>query len=106
MSITALQGSNAQAVGYNQPAIYIIELYFFNKWSSNFKIIKIQAVVIGNVDAKADAKKTIDNSENEKQMQTCWRTTFKQFGFSFQKNVAPQHLIPICFAYKTWILVK
>ena len=60
-------------------------------------MMKIQAVVIVNFDAKTDAKRTVDNSETEKQMQT----NFKQFGFSFQKKAAPQHLIPICFAYKT-----
>ena len=59
--------------------------------------MKIQAVVIVNFDAKTDAKRTVDNSETEKQMQT----NFKQFGFSFQKKVTPQYLIPICFAYKT-----
>ena len=47
-------------------------------------MMKIQAVVIVNVDAKTDAKRTIDNSETEKQMQT----NFKQFGFSFQKRVS------------------
>ena len=60
-------------------------------------MMKIQAVVIVNFDAKTDAKRNIDNSETEKQMQT----KCKQFGFSFQKKVTPQHLIPICFAYKT-----
>ena len=60
-------------------------------------MMKIQAVVIANVDTKTDAKRTIDNSETEKQMQI----SFKQFGFSFQKKVTPQHFIPICFAYKT-----
>ena len=34
---------------------------------------------------KTDAKRTIDNSETEKQMQI----NFKQFGFSFQKKVTP-----------------
>ena len=48
-------------------------------------MMKIQAVVIVNVDAKTDAKRTIDNSETEKQMQI----NFKQFGFSFQKKVTP-----------------
>ena len=60
-------------------------------------MMKIQAVAIVNFDAKTDTKRTVDNSETEKQMQT----NFKQFGFSFQKKVTPQHLIPICFAYKT-----
>ena len=45
-------------------------------------MMKIQAVVIVNFDAKTDAKRTIDNSETEKQMQT----NFKWFGFSFQKK--------------------
>ena len=57
-------------------------------------MMKIQAVVIVNFDAKTDAKRTVDNSETGKQMQT----NFKQLGFSFQKKVTPQHLIPICFA--------
>ena len=69
-------------------------------------MMKMQAVVIVNVDAKTDAKKTKDNSEIEKQMQTCWRTNFEQFGFFFHKKVTPRHLIPICFAYKTWMLVN
>ena len=60
-------------------------------------MMKIQAVVIVNFNAKTDAKRTVDNSETEKQMQT----NFKQFRFSFQKKVTPQHLIPICFAHKT-----
>ena len=34
-------------------------------------MMKIQAVVIVNVGAKTDAKKAIDNSATEKQMQTC-----------------------------------
>ena len=46
-------------------------------------MMKIQAVVIVNVDAKTDAKRTIDNSETEKQMQT----NFKQFRFAFQKRL-------------------
>ena len=70
-------------------------------------MMKIQAVVLVNVGAKTDAKKAIDNSATEKQMQTCWRTNFKQFDSSFRKKVTdPQHLIPICFAYKTWLLVN
>ena len=69
--------------------------------------MKIQAVVIVNVGAKTGAEEAIGNSETEKQMQTCWRTNLKQIGFSFQKKVTPQYnLIPICFAYKTWVLVN
>ena len=34
-------------------------------------MMKIQAVVIVNVGAKTDTKNAIDNSEIEKQMQTC-----------------------------------
>ena len=34
-------------------------------------MMKIQAVVIVNVGANTDAKKAIDNSEIEMQMQTC-----------------------------------
>ena len=34
-------------------------------------MMKIQAVVAVNVDASTDAKKAKDNSETEKQMQTC-----------------------------------
>ena len=64
MSITALQGSNAQAVGYNQPAI-IYNIHIFCKvWINEAVISKWwkykHAVVIVNVDAKTDAKRTID----------------------------------------------
>ena len=45
-------------------------------------MMKIQAVVVVNFDAKTNAKRTVDNSETEKQMQT----NFKEFGFSFQKK--------------------
>ena len=34
-------------------------------------MMKIQAVLIVNVGAETDAKNAIDNSETEKQMQTC-----------------------------------
>ena len=34
-------------------------------------MMKIQGIVIVNVGAKTDAEKAIDNSEIEKQMQTC-----------------------------------
>ena len=76
------------------------------KWAGTRNIFFFLLGLIVNVNAKTDAKTTIDNSETEKHMQTCWRTNFKQFGFSFQKKVTPPHLIPICFAYKTWMLVN
>ena len=66
MSITALQGRNAEALDYNWLAI---QYFFFLQ--RNLKMMKIQAVVIVNVGAETDAEKAIDNSETENQMQTC-----------------------------------